>query len=1094
MGILCLLWLVAFTLRADTCPTLITASDSGAYDSSFFSRTYGRSFFTGEDPYGEYRSFFIFDVPSLTQTVVSAELWLSKVTLRSVDNSELLELAEVTNTVAAVQQSGVSQPAVFADLADGAYYGSHLFTPSDNYQTVVIPLNSDFISRLLSSSGGKIILGGHISTLNSQQGDYELLSVTASNAPYAAQLAITFPESGSLHVLSQPDGGAFLDGQDWTMRAFVCGADPIAYQWRRNDTNLAGATDSFLHFAPFTLSDAGNYTLVASNSQGVITSAVAVVSVDAFRVGSAPIPQNIIAGHPFSLQVQVQSIRPLFYQWYHDGNLIAGANGSRYDVGYATTNDSGNYSVVLSNSVAATNLQASIYVYPQYPYFFLPLRDQSVPEGATAAFVAWADGGPPPNYYWFFNGNPLSVPDSPVLTLVNVTTNDQGHYWVIASNYTGWASNGAWLAVAPAGPVDRWTVRNPLPQPNDLIDLCYGNGLYVAVGMNGAVLASTNGQDWRLQQSHTAEHLRGVAYGSGRFVAVGDNVILSSTNGSDWRKTYPGLIQLIGVTFGNGLFVAASQYSYPNFLVSSNGLDWIASGTTGYSLAAVTFSDGLFVAAGYSSGSGILTSTNAMDWTFQSLGIYARLDAVRYAGGRFVLVGDAGTLYTSNDGSQWIKRNTGATRGLLNVDYGNGTYVVVGVRGIIYKSSDLLHWTAVNSGTPDRLEALVFAQNKFTAVGESGTTLISADGSTWLKQGIGTRLDLDGITTGEGGLVMAVGKGGTVITTTNGTNLTMTTAGITNELHGVTFATWRDSVNSPSSFQTIKRYVAVGDSGVIITSDNGVDWVQRYSSTNTSLKGVTYGKGLFVAVGSNGAILTSSNAIDWTRELSPAQLGDFNDLAYGNGVFVGATDKAYGWNGIISRDGHHWVQGWLEPGVNMRGVTFAQGRFGIVGNDGVVLFSSDGTNWQRSYTPTDKNGDNLRGITYANGVWCIVGNNGIILTSTNGESFSWRRAASPVIMNLHGVRYLQNGTLLAIGNAGTVLQSDRFATLLEGARAPGGYQLTIHPGMGNTLRLQKSTTLSNWTDLTTLTNPPNPTAFLDSSVTNAAAFYRAVSP
>jgi len=103
-------------------------------------------------------------------------------------------------------------------------------------------------------------------------------------------------------------------------------------------------------------------------------------------------------------------------------NLIAGANGSRYDVGYATTNDSGNYSVVLSNSVAATNLQASIYVYPQYPYFFLPLRDQSVPEGATAAFVAWADGGPPPNYYWFFNGNPLSVPDSPVLTLVNVTT------------------------------------------------------------------------------------------------------------------------------------------------------------------------------------------------------------------------------------------------------------------------------------------------------------------------------------------------------------------------------------------------------------------------------------------------------------------------------------------------------------------------------------------------------------------------------------------------------------------------------------------------------------------------------------------------
>src|SRR6476660_3901325 len=94
-------------------------------------------------------------------------------------------------------------------------------------------------------------------------------------------------------------------------------------------------------------------------------------------------------------------------------------------------------------------------------------------KGGTAAFVAAADGGPPPNYYLFLNGTPLNVPNSPELILVNVTTNDQGHYWVIASNYYGWASNGAWLAVSPAGPADRWTVRNPLPQPKDLLDLAY---------------------------------------------------------------------------------------------------------------------------------------------------------------------------------------------------------------------------------------------------------------------------------------------------------------------------------------------------------------------------------------------------------------------------------------------------------------------------------------------------------------------------------------------------------------------------------------------------------------------------------------------
>ena len=97
-------------------------------------------------------------------------------------------------------------------------------------------------------------------------------------------------------------------------------------------------------------------------------------------------------------------------------------------------------------------------------------------------------------------------------------------------------------------------------------------------------------------------------------------------------------------------------------------------------------------------------------------------------------------------------------------------------------------------------------------------------------------------------------------------------------------------------------------------------------------------------------------------------------------------------------------------------------------------------------------------------------------------------------MNLHGVRYLPNGTLLAVGNAGTVLNSDRFAPLLEGARAPGGYLLTIHPGIGETLRLQKSPTLIGWSNLTTFTNPPDPVTFLDTSATNQSGFYRVISP
>ena len=204
------------------------------------------------------------------------------------------------------------------------------------------------------------------------------------------------------------------------------------------------------------------------------------------------------------------------------------------------------------------------------------------------------------------------------------------------------------------------------------------------------------------------------------------------------------------------------------------------------------------------------------------------------------------------------------------------------------------------------------------------------------------------------------------------------------------------------------------------------------------------------------------------------------------------------WSGtgtLVSTDGHQWTPGGPTPvRVNMRGVTFGDGAFLIVGNDGRAYSSMTGSNWNEVPTGIFKNGDNLRGVSYGNGLWTIVGNNGIILTSTNAGSYIWSRRFSPVNVNLHGVRYLNNGTLLAIGNAGSVLHSDRFASLLEGAHAPGGYFITIHPGIGESLRLQKSGTLSGWNDLASFTNAPDPSIFLDTSASNQAGFYRVISP
>src|SRR4029078_7917099 len=253
----------------------------------------------------------------------------------------------------------------------------------------------------------------------------------------------------------------------------------------------------------------------------------------------------------------------------------------------------------------------------------------------------------------------------------------------------------------------------------------------------------------------------------------------------------------------------------------------------------------------------------------------------------------------------------------------------------------------------------------------------------------------------------------------------------------------------------------------------------------------TYGKGLYVAVGDLGTVLTSASGVTWQRQNTGLSFASLNDVAFGNDVFAVVKDDGDGTSLLYSSNGTNWVNLHFRA-VNMRSIVFAQGRFVAVGNDGFSFTSTNGSSWTQIFTGNYKNGDNLRNITYANGIWAIVGNDGIIITSS--DLTHWRRRYCPTFVNLHGVRYLPNGTFAAIGNGGTVVQSDSFAHLLQGAQRQNGYLLTLYPGLGETVQIQKSANLINWTNLTTFTNPPNQSLFIDHATSDRVGVYRAVSP
>jgi photosystem II stability/assembly factor-like uncharacterized protein len=68
-----------------------------------------------------------------------------------------------------------------------------------------------------------------------------------------------------------------------------------------------------------------------------------------------------------------------------------------------------------------------------------------------------------------------------------------------------------------------------------------------------------------------------------------------------------------------------------------------------------------------------------------------------------------------------------------------------------------------------------------------------------------------------------------------------------------------------TGFTTVTQlWVAVGESGTILTSSDGITWTSRTSGTSEALYVVTYGNNTFVTVCDSGTILTSKDGTTWT--------------------------------------------------------------------------------------------------------------------------------------------------------------------------------------------------------------------------------------
>ena len=269
-----------------------------------------------------------------------------------------------------------------------------------------------------------------------------------------------------------------------------------------------------------------------------------------------------------------------------------------------------------------------------------------------------------------------------------------------------------------------WNILNLSQQPLDARDITYNGSTYVIATPNKTTpaLVSFDSINWFSSGQFTPYDELGFdqtgydssalnlgqvklysdAYGSNKFVLVGERYVFSSDDGIAWDTAfdYGTTSQVLNsVTYANATY-------FEGFVAVGSGYQIVGPTTSP--------SNTTFINAGI-----VLISPNGVNWSivsppFANTGLFG----VAADDQNIVAVGQNGRIYISTNGSNWSQVASPVTTDLYDVTYNNGIFVAVGKGGVILKSSTGFTWTVGNSTVTTDIRGVNFDGTRFIAVGD----------------------------------------------------------------------------------------------------------------------------------------------------------------------------------------------------------------------------------------------------------------------------------------------------------------------------------------------------------------------------------------
>ncbi len=238
-------------------------------------------------------------------------------------------------------------------------------------------------------------------------------------------------------ITVNPAAQSVCTGGNATFNVTATGTGGLAYQWKKNNVDISGATAAAFTINGVAATDAADYSVTVTATCGTVTSSSATLTVNAATsITTQPTNQSSCIGGSVTFNALGAGIA-VTYQWQKNGVSISGATSASFTINPIIAGDAATYTVIVSGSCGSvTSAGAALSITAGTSINTQPANTTAC-LGGSASFSVSASGSGTLTYQWKKNGVDMPGITAASFTINPVSASDAANYSVAITSSCG---------------------------------------------------------------------------------------------------------------------------------------------------------------------------------------------------------------------------------------------------------------------------------------------------------------------------------------------------------------------------------------------------------------------------------------------------------------------------------------------------------------------------------------------------------------------------------------------------------------------------------------------------------------------------------